>query len=228
MMNLVRLLLALLALLGRRVEARRRRRPAAAAAPAAVLAPPPAAAAARGALRRARLLVAYVAGRDAVSARRLPAVTRMWSNLQREYLGWSLSCLQVFGGHLGPANFSYSAAPPHDVCAELSLRAADGYLQLGDKVKALIVWAASHAAAVGLRFDYLLKTDVDTFTCFSYVADMLDAARLRFGADDRLFLGHIETCSQIQHQPGDRFYDAAYRRRPLLDCGPGTVLAGPF
>jgi hypothetical protein len=56
-------------------------------------------------------------------------------------------------------------------------------------------------------YDFLLKTDVDTLICFSMVTDMLDAVRHRFGTDESIYLGHIETCSKIAHFALDRFYD---------------------
>ena len=92
------------------------------------------------------------------------------------------------------------------MCPELVVDAPDAYLDLGYKVKAMLRWISNHVQA----YDYLLKTDVDTFICFSMVTDMLDAVRLRFGRDDRVYLGHIETCSKIQHNPGDKFYDPVY------------------
>ena len=70
----------------------------------------------------------------------------------------------------------------------------------------MISWVARRVT----KFDFLLKTDVDTLICFSMVTDMLDAVRLRFGGDDNIYLGHIETCSKIQHLEGDRFYDPFY------------------
>ncbi len=83
---------------------------------------------------------------------------------------------------------------------------SDAYLDLGHKVKAMLGWVAIHIVS----YDYLLKTDVDTLICFSMVTDMLDVMRLRFGSDDSIYLGHIETCSKIQHNEGDKFYDPFY------------------
>ena len=54
------------------------------------------------------------------------------------------------------------------VCPELALTAADAYLDLGHKVKAMISWVAAHITS----YDFLLKTDVDTLICFSMVTDM--------------------------------------------------------
>ena len=65
-------------------------------------------------------------------------------------------------------------------------------------------------------FDFLLKTDLDTLICFNTVTDMLDAAQLRFKTSERLYLGHFETCSQIRHNPHERFYDPWYQEDILL------------
>ena len=48
--------------------------------------------------RRSRLLVAYVAGRDAVSEKRIGPVLDIWRGMHREYPRWSLRCLLVTGG----------------------------------------------------------------------------------------------------------------------------------
>lgn len=129
--------------------------------------------------------------------------------MQREYAGWSLRCLFVVGAHAGGGEYGYRADP---TCPELALRADDTYLGLGHKVKAMLVWIAAHVEA----YDYLLKTDVDTLICFSAVTDMIDAARRRYGGDERMYLGHYDTCSKIQHNPGERFHDPAYMA-DLLD-----------
>ena len=131
---------------------------------------------------------------------------------QLELPRWSLRCLFVVGGHNSTTATTESAAGRDfeyrrdAVCPVLALNAPDAYLDLGHKVKAMITWVASHM----LSFDFLLKTDVDTLICFSMVTDMLDAVRHRFGGDESIYLGHIETCSKIQHNVGERFYDQAY------------------
>jgi len=76
----------------------------------------------------------------------------------------------------------------------------------------MITWVSAHI----VNFNFLLKTDVDTLICFSMVTDMLDAVRQRFGGDDSIYLGHIETCSKIQHNEGDRFYDPFYMQDLLF------------
>ena len=150
-----------------------------------------------------RLLVAYVSGQDLVSRRRLAAVRSLWSTMQLESSHWSLRCLVATGGHTVDA-FAYH---PDRVCPSVTLNTPDGYLDLGHKVKALLVWAATHLPA---KFDFLLKTDMDTIVCFSMITGRLDALIRRFGTRDSIYLGHAETCSKIEHQPGAKFYDAHY------------------
>ena len=87
--------------------------------------------------RRSRLLVAYVAGRDAVSEKRIGPVLDIWRGMHREYPRWSLRCLLVTGG----ARTVYTADA---TCARLALDVDDSYLALGHKVKALLSWVAAH------------------------------------------------------------------------------------
>ena len=88
--------------------------------------------------RRSRLLVAYVAGRDAVSEKRIGPVLDIWRGMHREYPRWSLRCLLVTGG----ARTVYTADA---TCARLALDVDDSYLALGHKVKALLSWVAGTA-----------------------------------------------------------------------------------
>ena len=144
-------------------------------------------------MRRAarRLLVVYVAGRDEVSRSRVLGVRKLWGGMQREYPGWSLRCLLTYGGLSASSpdyarGFAYMSDP---TCPELTLTAPDSYLELGHKVKAMLTWVAQRVTT----FDFLLKTDVDTLICFTMVTDMIDAMRVRFATDQRIYLGHIET-----------------------------------
>ena len=90
----------------------------------------------RSARSRARLLVVYVAGRDAVSTRRVAGVHETWKGMQVDYSRWSLRCLFVFGGlgarEAGPRGFAYRSDP---VCPSLSLSAPDEYTQLGHEAR---------------------------------------------------------------------------------------------
>ena len=117
--------------------------------------------------RKTRLLVVYVAGRDALSTSRVAGVRKTWCGMQREYAGWSLRCLLAYGG-LQSSDPSYSrgfAYQSDATCPELTLSAPDSYVDLGHKVKAMIGWVASHITS----YDFLLKTDVDTLICFTMV-----------------------------------------------------------
>ena len=162
--------------------------------------------------RKQRLLVVYVAGRDAISQSRVKGVKQVWNGMQRELVGWSLRCLLVFGGHSktgsspSSSEFAYTADA---ACPEVALNTPDGYVDLGHKVKSMIEYVAkqTHEAE---HFDFLLKTDVDTLICFSMVTDMIDAVRRRFHTDDQIYLGHVETCSKIEHFQKARFYDPFY------------------
>ena len=158
--------------------------------------------------RKWRLLVAYVAGNDQVSQRRFRAVHQLWSSMQTEYPRWSLRCLVVTGGAVSD---HYRVDP---VCPALQLSVADGYLALGHKVKAMLGWVSRNLVSAsqpgGAAFDFLLKTDVDSLTCFSMVSDKLESLIARFGSAERVYLGHIETCSKIEHHPGNKFYDEGY------------------
>lgn len=86
---------------------------------------------------------------------------------------------------------SYQSRP---ICPLLSLQTADGYLDLGHKVKALFQWIASNS----FNFDFLLKTDTDTLICFTMVMDKLDSLMLHYGTRERMYLGHAETCSKSE------------------------------
>ena len=139
--------------------------------------------------RRSRLLVAYVAGRDAVSEKRIGPVLDIWRGMHREYPRWSLRCLLVTGG----ARTVYTADA---TCARLALDVDDSYLALGHKVKALLSWVAAHQPE---PYDFLLKTDVDTLICFTMALDMIDATVMKWGTSRSIYMGHSETCSHIVH-----------------------------
>lgn len=159
---------------------------------------------------RSRLLVVYVAGRDAVSTQRAAGVHSLWRGMQTEYTRWSLRCLFVYGGlsaaddaRGGGRGFAYAS---DRTCPSLSLPSDDSYEGLGHKVKDMIVWVAGHITA----YDYLLKTDVDTLICFNMVTDMIDAVARRYATSKSIYLGHFDTCSKITHFALDRFYDPHY------------------
>ena len=76
------------------------------------------------------------------------------------------------------------------------------------KVKAVFGWVARHDAG----FDFLLKTDMDTFICFSMITDKLDTLVNRFGTAAGIYLGHVDTCSRIQHNPTEKFFDPHYMK----------------
>ena len=78
------------------------------------------------------------------------------------------------------------------------------------KVRAFSLIAGCFMLQLLFNMKALQYVHVDTFICFAMVTDMIDALRIRFQSDERIYLGHHETCSKITSFAQDRFYDPFY------------------
>ncbi|CAN8074937.1 unnamed protein product [Agarophyton chilense] len=94
----------------------------------------------------------------------------------------------------------------------------DDYLSLSEKVQLALIHAASY-----YDFDWLLKTDSDSFVCFSRVFRLLG----NFDSSGIVHVGHAESNNSLKYDPTHKWYDPGltdivHNPRQLLEVGKVT------
>jgi hypothetical protein len=194
-----------------------------------------------------RLLVAYATHEHGLAlSRKQRHLRASWDEMQLDYPRWSLSCLLVAGMPAGnvsehaayeqPATFRH---PAGHACADLHLPIPSDGRRRGHVVHRMLRFLGEARGAT-VRFDFVLKAELSTLVCFNMLTDLLDAAALRYGRADRIYMGELQTCTRVEHdglaRRGDETRDEAFLddvlRRKDAVCYPpymqgfGYVLSG--